>query len=314
MNEPIGIRLRHLHTLVAVAEERHLGRAAVRLRLTQPAISKTLAELERLLGRQLVDRGRHGARLTPDGDVFLPNARAVLDALAHASTSLSPAPLRADAVVKVGALPTVAPGLLPPTIRRFRSSYGAARLVLRTNTNALLLDDLRAGLLDLVVGRMSDPSLTSGLSFELLFLEPLVAVSRATHPLAAERRLALSRVLEFPLIICTPGSAPRQHTDTLFRTQGLATPSDAVETLDVPVARALVVSSDAIWIVPAGAVLAEGDRTDLTVLAIDTTPTSEPVGVFMRVDHEPSPATRALLAALRETAALRTSGRLPMAR
>ena len=75
------LRLRHITCFLAVAQERNLGRAAERLHLSQPAISKTLAELEALAGAQLVERGRHGARLTPAGEHFLRYALDVGQAL-----------------------------------------------------------------------------------------------------------------------------------------------------------------------------------------------------------------------------------------
>src|ERR1700742_2165856 len=84
-----GVQLRHLRCLVAVAQERHLARAAARLRLSQPAVSKTLAELEELAGRRLVERGRAGTQLTPAGEEFLRYAVDVTQALASAAAVLT---------------------------------------------------------------------------------------------------------------------------------------------------------------------------------------------------------------------------------
>src|ERR1700734_4388050 len=75
------IRLRHLSCFVVVSQERTLARAAARLHLSQPAVSKTLAELEDLAGRRLVERGRAGTQLTPAGEGFLRYAADVTQAL-----------------------------------------------------------------------------------------------------------------------------------------------------------------------------------------------------------------------------------------
>ena len=83
------IRLRHLTCFVAVAQERTLARAAARLHLSQPAVSKTLAELEHLAGRRLVERGRAGTQLTPAGEEFLRYAVDVTQALESAAAVLT---------------------------------------------------------------------------------------------------------------------------------------------------------------------------------------------------------------------------------
>src|SRR5215831_7483305 len=106
------IRLRHLRCFVVVAQERTLARAAERLRLSQPAVSKTLTELEELAGVRLVERGRAGAHLTPAGERFLRHAVDVTQALESAAIALTQTGTPSVPAVEVGALPTVAGGLL----------------------------------------------------------------------------------------------------------------------------------------------------------------------------------------------------------
>lgn len=106
------IRFRHLSCFVAIAQERNLRRAAERLHLSQPAVSKTLGELEALSGARLVERGRHGARLTAAGERFLRYAVSATQALDAAAAALGGTGEPAPSVVEIGALPTVASGLL----------------------------------------------------------------------------------------------------------------------------------------------------------------------------------------------------------
>lgn len=96
------IRLRHLHTFVAVAQQGTLGRAAETLNLSQPALSKTLNELEQLTGTRLFDRGRLGAQLTLVGEQFLTHAVKVLDALNTAGQALNRKEEQASDIVRVG--------------------------------------------------------------------------------------------------------------------------------------------------------------------------------------------------------------------
>src|SRR6516162_3364526 len=102
------VRLRHLRCFVVVAQERTLARAAERLHLSQPAVSKTLAELEDLAGRRLVERGRAGTALTTAGEQFLKYAVDVTQALKSAAAALTGTVPALTPVLRVGALPTAA--------------------------------------------------------------------------------------------------------------------------------------------------------------------------------------------------------------
>ncbi|WP_373327743.1 LysR family transcriptional regulator, partial [Cronobacter turicensis] len=177
------IRLRHLHTFVAVAQQGTLGRAAETLNLSQPALSKTLNELEQLTGARLFERGRLGAQLTLLGEQFLTHAVNVLDALNHAGQALNRKPEEGCDVVRIGALPTAALGVLPAVIGPFHKQQSDITLQVAIMNNTMLLAGLKSGELDLGVGRMSDPELMNGLNYELLFMESLKLVVRPGHPL-----------------------------------------------------------------------------------------------------------------------------------
>jgi len=195
------IRLRHLHTFVAVAQQGTLGRAAETLNLSQPALSKTLNELEQLTGARLFDRGRLGAQLTLVGEQFLTHAVKVLDALNTAGQALNRKEEQTHEIVRVGALPTAALGILPPVIGQFHKQQKHTTLQVATMNNTMLLAGLKSGELDLGIGRMSDPELMVGLNYELLFLESLKLVVRPNHPLLQDT-VTLSRVMECSTAKC----------------------------------------------------------------------------------------------------------------
>ena len=300
-----SVQLRHLRCLVAVAQERHLARAAERLALSQPAVSKTLSELEAIVGTRLVERSKAGRRgvqgLTAAGEQLLAHALRVLEALDASAQAVAPASGGRIERLRIGALPSVAPALLPVTLARLRDSRPSVQIVVKSAANAVLLDELRAGELDLVVGRMSDPRLMGGLSFELLHTEPLVFAARAGHPLAS-KAVSVQAVLAYPLVVYGEGTIPRHNTESFLSARGLVLPSNALQTLDVAVARALVAVSDAVWITPLGA--ARGELADgrLVRLRIETAGTEEPVGLLQRSDAEPSALRGAMAALLREAA------------
>ena len=303
-----GVQLRHLRCLVAVAQERHLARAAERLSLSQPAMSKTLAELESLAGARLVDRGTAGRRgiqrFTVAGEQLLMHALRVLEAVDASALAMAPGGGERLERLRIGALPSVAPSLLPDALTALRERLPALQVQVQTGANGGLLDALRAGELDLVAGRMSDPQRMTGLTFELLYTEPLALLVRPGHPLASTAAPSMQDVLAHPLVVYSEGTIPRHHTESFLSGLGLALPAAVTQTLDIAVARALVARSDAVWFTPYGAARDDLDAGRLAKLDIDMAGTEEPVGLLLRADAEPTAARRAFMALLRETAAL----------
>ncbi|EDV4442971.1 LysR family transcriptional regulator [Salmonella enterica subsp. enterica] len=294
------IRLRHLHTFVAVAQQGTLGRAAETLNLSQPALSKTLNELEQLTGTRLFERGRLGAQLTAPGEQFLTHAVKVLDALNTAGQALNRKEDASADVVRVGALPTAALGILPAAIGRFHQQQKSTSLQVATMNNTMLLAGLKSGEIDLGIGRMSDPELMGGLNYELLFLESLKLVVRPGHPLLQET-ITLSRVMEWPVVVSPKGTVPRQNAEALLQSQGCKMPAGCIETLSASLSRQLTVDYDYVWFVPSGAVKEDLRQATLVSLPVPTQSAGEPIGILTRVDIPLSTGAQMLIAAIRKS-------------
>ncbi|SXE39697.1 LysR family transcriptional regulator YdcI [Klebsiella variicola] len=294
------IRLRHLHTFVAVAQQGTLGRAAETLNLSQPALSKTLNELEQLTGTRLFERGRLGAQLTLVGEQFLTHAVKGLDALNSAGQALNRKEGLNNDIVRIGALPTAALGILPTVIGQFHKQQKDITLQVATMNNTMLLAGLKSGEIDIGIGRMSDPDLMSGLNYELLFLESLKLVVRPGHPLLQET-VTLSRVMEWPVVVSPKGTVPRQNAETLLQSQGCKMPAGCIETLSASLSRQLTVDFDYVWFVPSGAVKDDLRRGVLSALPIATQGAGEPIGILTRVDATLTPGTQTLLSAIRKS-------------
>lgn len=294
------IRLRHLHTFVAVAQQGTLGRAAETLNLSQPALSKTLNELEQLTGTRLFERGRLGAQLTLVGEQFLTHAVKVLDALNTAGQALNRKEGLNSDIVRIGALPTAALGILPSVIGQFHQQQKDITLQVATMNNTMLLAGLKSGEIDIGIGRMSDPELMSGLNYELLFLESLKLVVRPGHPLLQET-VTLSRVMEWPVVVSPKGTLPRQNAETLLQSQGCKIPSGCIETLSASLSRQLTLDYDYVWFVPSGAVKDDLRRGLLAALPVPTQGAGEPIGILTRVDATLTAGTQTLLSAIRKS-------------
>lgn len=294
------IRLRHLHTFVAVAQQGTLGRAAETLNLSQPALSKTLNELEQLTGTRLFNRGRLGAQLTLVGEQFLTHAVKVLDALNTAGQALTRKDEQPADVVRIGALPTAALGILPAVIGQFHKQQKHTTLQVATMNNPMILAGLKSGELDLGIGRMSDPELMVGLNYELLFLESLKLVVRPDHPILRDT-VTLSRVMEWPVVVSPKGTAPRHNAEVMLQMQGCKLPSGCIETLSASLSRQLTVEYDYVWFVPSGAVKEDLRQGTLVALPVASPGAGEPIGILTRVDTPLSNGTQAVLSAIRKS-------------
>ncbi|MFM0038109.1 pca operon transcription factor PcaQ [Paraburkholderia strydomiana] len=296
------VKFRHLQCFLAVAQFGSVQRAADSLSITQPAVSKTVAELETLLGVKLFERGRHGAVPTREGQLFMPHASACVSALRQGVDLLARAEGAAAATLEIGILPTVAAALIPPVLKRFAALWPRVIVRLANGANPELLERLKAGTIEFAIGRLADPERMVGLSFEQLFTEPLVAVVRAGHPLALGPGLPATSLEDFPVVLPPFGTLIRQSADSLLIAWGVQPLSAFVEVLSVSTGRALTLENDAVWFVPLSAVEYELAHGMLARLPLPFAGTGEPVGLIRRSDTQPSPVARAFIDAVREVA------------
>lgn len=294
------IRLRHLHTFVAVAQQGTLGRAAETLSLSQPALSKTLNELEELAGARLFERGRLGAQLTMMGEQFLTHAVKVLDALNHAGQSFNTPLPQEPEVLRVCVLTTVALGMLPSILDHFHQQRPQTIVQVATLHNNVLIAGLKAGEFDVGIGRMADAELMTGLTYELLFLESLRLVVRPDHPLMSDN-VTLSRAMSWPVVISPEGTAPRRLAETMLKEQGCSLPPTLVETSATSLARQLALRYNYVWFVPSGAIKEDLLHNSLAALPVASHGPGEPVGILTRSGVPLSLSAEILLATIRKS-------------
>ncbi|THG81897.1 pca operon transcription factor PcaQ [Pseudomonas sp. A-1] len=267
MNIDNRIKFRHLTCFLEIARQRSFARAADSLAVSQPAISKTLKELEEILDHPLFERGKGGVLLTPAGETFLRYAGPCVQALrdgvgvmrGHAPQALE---------VRVGALSTVESQLLPEAIALLHARHGALVIQVAGGSSAQLLAQLKVGELDLVVGRMTDSPEIQGLTFEHLYSESMTLVVRAGHPLLALGEGALAHLADYPLVLPPAGTTIRKYADALFVQWGIPPAAQRLETLSIALGRRYVLDSQAIWVAPQDAVrrdLADGVLAELAL-------------------------------------------------
>ena len=292
------IKLRHLSAFLETVRHHGVARAGDELGMTQPAVSKSIAELEAILGVALFDRTRRALTLTPAGDLFLRFAQAGIATLRQGVETLAEAQ-RGTSFIAFGALPTVTAGVVPRALQRFASSSFACRTLVESGPSPYLLELLRNAAVDFVVGRLADPRAMDGLSFEHLYSEELALVARPGHPLAAQVALELRSLEAFQLLLPPRQAIIRPAVDALLIAGGIGRTVNEIETVSNSLGRSYTLLSDAIWIISHSVVAGDLETGQLLRLAIDTRATRGPIGITTRSGVELGLPARALLDAVR---------------
>ncbi len=312
MTPDTRIKIRHLTCFLEVATRRSFGGAAEALSITQPAVSKAIAELEDILGVTVFERSRRGVFLTGYGEAFRRYAGASLTALRQGVSSVSQAQVRGGHTIAVGALPTTSARIMPSAVQRAKADGMGARVRIVTGPNELLLSQLREGALDLVVGRLAEPRQMQTLAFEYLYSEEVVFVVRPGHPLLGNQAMAGVGVLaDYTVILPTLNSIIRPEVDRLLVSQGVAALPDVIESVSPDFGRRYARSSDAVWIISYGVVaddLAEGTLVRLPVNAPES---RGPVGLTLRAEMPAEVSLQILMKAIREVSAEQDSADAP---
>lgn len=294
-----AISMRHVRCFLEVARLSSVTQAADALSITQPAVSKTLRELEDRLGVALFEREGRRLRLTEAGHLFRKHAGSALSELEVGVRALT-RPEESRRRLSVGVLPTVATRIMPTAALAFAEAAPGARLRISTGPNWMLLAQLHEGDLDLVVGRLASPEQMKGLVFEQLFVEHVVAVVRPDHPLRSAPVLGFAG---FPLILPPPGAIIRPVVEQYFLSLGHEPPAALVETVSLALGRGLTKRSDAVWFISRGVVAEELERGELAALELGPMPLAGPVGITRRAGAPASEELETLMRALRESVA-----------
>ncbi|MGI8909494.1 MAG: LysR family transcriptional regulator, partial [Rubrobacteraceae bacterium] len=193
--------IRQLRYFVAVAEERHFGRAAKRLHLSQPPLSMQIKNLEHELGVELFERSTRRVALTDAGRILLERARGILSLTEEAAEAVKGAEAGLGGRLEVGFISSATLSLLPPAIRLFRERFSGVELDLKELTSAQQVDALYEG--EIRLGLVRLPLRAPGIQLEPVLEESLVVALPSGHPLEALDRVPVGEIVDLPMIFFT---------------------------------------------------------------------------------------------------------------
>lgn len=255
-----AIDVRQLTALVAVAETGSVTRAAEMLHLVQPAVSRQIRMLEEELGAPLFARGRHGMRLTEDGQVLLEHARRALSELERARAEIRPVSGKLHGLVTVGLLPSFAEPLAEALVLRVAGEHPAVRLRLSVGYAGHLAEWLDAGDVDLAV--LYDVQPSAAVEVRPLLDEGLWVVGAPASDLSIERPVRLVEIYDRIRILPSPGQAIRNMVERVAAEEKCTLRVD-VETNSMNVQRRLAAAGVGLTVLPSIAVAEDVERGNL---------------------------------------------------
>jgi DNA-binding transcriptional LysR family regulator len=288
------LKLSHLRVLLEVARHQSVSKAAVALNLAQPAVTKSLREVEQILGTSLFDRRPRGVALNEAGQIVLPHIQTIFAELHRASDELHAYKKGFGGLVTVGGTMTALPYLLPKTVTSFVRHASNSTIRVVEGTIQQMIEGLLRGEVDIVVGRvLADPS-SSQLMQEIVFDDPFVPVVRPGHRLTRQIPAAPAELFTYPWILAPEGNSGRSTVERFMLKHGVQPPYGFVETVSFQVTLGIISHSDSIAVIPRHLATICAEKGEVTIIGPTFPEGTLSIGLTYRRDKPLSPMAIAL--------------------
>ncbi len=295
------LKLRDLHILLAVVQRGSMAKAANELAISQPAVSKAIADMEHTLGLRLLDRGRNGIEPTAYGRALVQRGLIIFDELKQGIDELEFLADPTRGKLNIGSTESIAAGLLPAIIKCFTRKYPGVRLnVVQAVISTLHYRELRERSIDLLLGRIPAAFAEDDLEADVLFDDHVVVVAGRRSRWARARGLKLTDLADAPWILPPAESLPGSLAADLFRAEGLQMPSAPVTTLSIHLCCQLTASGRFVSALPTSILHFNGENLALKALPMRLPVQRRPVGIVTLKNRTPSPVTRLFIDCARE--------------
>jgi DNA-binding transcriptional LysR family regulator len=295
------MELRDLEYFRVVAQHGHIGRAAQKLRLTQPALSKSVARLEAAVGARLLERTPRGVVLTQVGAALIARATQIHTAVDGALREAKDLSSGISGQLRIGTGPTAGEHILPSVCAELLR--GSPRLFIQVvvGLSDVLLAALERGELDLVFGSFPEPRI-AGMNYEPLGEDVLSVFARKRHALTRARPAKLSHLADVRWALPNASVTSRRTLQQVLQAHRLPAPNVALESSSTQVLLAAVARSDMLGYLPAGALRASGAMRELALINVEPLRVKRSLGVISRPGAYLPPVADRLVKALRRVA------------
>jgi len=297
------VRLRDLETLVAVAQEGGMRKAARLLHLSQPAVSKAMRELEDALGLQLLERSARGVVPTNYGQALVRRSKGLIDDLQGALRELAHIADPEAGEVRLGSMETLQAGLVGATVQAQLSRHPRMRFTVESGQAPELINHfLRQRHVDFVVARPLTLPLPPEVEGEPLFQDRLRVAVGLEHPFARRRRIGLADLVNETWILSRNETMRESPVLQAFGAAGLEPPQRVVKTGSLNMRQNLLASGRFVTCVPHSLLPFANARAHYRILPIELPPWHTPTMILTLKGRTLEPAAAAFLGKLRELA------------
>jgi len=293
------LRLRDLDILMAVIQAGSMGKATERLNLSQPAISKAIADLERALGVRLVDRSRQGVEPTPYGYALVKRGAAVFDELRQGVQDIAFLSDPTAGEIRIGTTESIAPAIVMPVVDRLTQQYSRMTFHVMTGDTTALYRQMAQRNVELVMSRIRGP-VTDEYSAEILFHDTLVVAVGASSPLARRRKIALADLLAEPWTLFPADSYFGALQAGAFHAYGLAPPRATVSTASPTLRNELLATGRFLTVLTGFSLRLPRRRVTLAALPVELSKTRMPIAIITLKNRSLSPAAQMFIQSVRE--------------
>ena len=304
LSDRIGrrMKLQDLHVLMTVVQAGSMGKAAQRLNTTQPAISRSIAELEHALGVRLLDRHRQGIEPTEHGRALLDCGIAVFDDLRQGVKNIEFLSDPSTGEVRIGSTAFLAASFVSAVVDRLSRRYPRIVFHLVTAAAGTLQHELSERNVDLLIVRRFGSMADERLDFEFLFDDSFVVAVGAQNQWARRRRIELADLVNEPWVLPPPESSLASVAMEAFRNSGLDFPRATVVAVSPEVRISLLALGRFLTIFPTSVLKFPTKRPGINVLPVKLPVSRAPVGTVTLKNRTLSPVARIFIEEAREVA------------
>ena len=298
-----ALKLHGINLLVVVTRCGSMGKAAAELSLSQPAISKAISEMERILGVRLLERGPRGVEPTIYGRALLDHGLVALDELRQAMKRIEFLANPSKGEVHIGSSVPIASGLVAAAVERLARRYPDIVFHISAAESGVVYALLEERKVDLVVARIFGPIAAEHVNAEVLYHEAQIVVAAAQSSWARRRKLRLQDLVDEPWILPPSDSLSGSVIDEAFRAHGLNRPRTVVVAQTVPVRNALIGSGRFLSMVPQSVLQFPLGDPGLKRLPIDLPTTRRPIALVTLKNRTLNPVAQLFVDGMHELAA-----------
>lgn len=294
-NQEECLELRHVRHFLALAEAGSIGRAAQEIGISQPALSKSIRQLEREMRVKLFERTPRGSPLTRYGETFLEHARVIAQAARNAETSMRAMRGVGPSDLFVGVSPSIARTILPRASAALVRQNPSLRIHVVTGMVDELLAKVSAGRIEVAVAASQESEPVDGLAREILIRTELEVVARKDHPLRQRPRVQLGDLVGYSWILPSGGASGRSTLYRSFTDRSLPPPVPTIESDSIAYISSFLRRSDYLSFLPLSLVGEDDGRQALGPVRIDEQRWLRPIAASYRKGVTLSKCSRQLI-------------------